>query len=214
MFVELFSSFTGGLAIAITAIAAVLILRMFLKAKPRKEVLFLRPRDRRGETLLVTRETDRSIFCERATPIHRFIKLGPAYEFHEGGRLVTRFLGVEGTAYTADISNPLNPKPLNLSLAEVLQDFSWYKKLPEKFKNQVEKQKIGLVVNVEQPKADEHGLPNLTSDDVNAESDSIVLERLAQGTRISTVKREFYQLMVGIGLGMGIVLLLLRLGVL
>jgi len=207
----LFSSFTGGAAIVITALLAFIAFKFLATRKPVKEVMFLRPRDRRGERLLVTRETDRSIWCERATPIHRFIKFGPAYEFHEGGRLVTRFLGIEGSAYTADLSTP-NPEPLKMTLSEILEEFPWYKKLPQKFKEQVEKTKYGIVVDVK--KIDVKGLPELTSDDVNDEADAVILQRIAQGTKVSTVKREFYQLMVGIGLGIGIALILIRWGIL
>jgi len=209
----LFSSFTGGIALVIVALSAFIALKFLQTRKPIKQVLFLRPRDRRGETLLVTRETDRSVWCERANPIHRFIKFGPAYEFHENGRLVTRFLGIEGSAYTADLSTP-NPKPLKKTLAEILEDFPWYQKLPQKFKDQVEKTKYGIVVDADKIEERKYGLPKLTSDDVNDEADAVILQRIAQGTKVSTAKREFYQLMVGIGLGIGIALMLIRWGIL
>jgi len=49
---------------------------------------------------------------------------------------------------------------------------------------------------------------------VHDEADAVILHRLAAGSRVSTVKREFYQLMVGIGLGMLVALLMIRWGVL
>ena len=83
---------------------AVLILLLFMftnKSKVTKEVMFMRPRDKRGEKMNITRETDRSILCEQTNPVHRFIKIGPAWTFKDGGHTSYRFLGIEGSAYTA-----------------------------------------------------------------------------------------------------------------
>jgi len=213
MFGGLLTSFTGGMAIVLTALLLLVVYRLLAARRPIKEVMFLRPRDRRGKRMRVTRETDRSAFCERENPTHRFIKLGPAYEFQEGGRLVTRFFGVEGSAYTADLSGP-NPNPLRLTLGEILSEYDWYRKLPQRIRDEVEKAKFGVVVDVKAIDPDEYGLPRWTSDDVHDEADAVILRRLAAGSQVSTVKREFYQLMVGIGLGMLAALLVLRWGVL
>ena len=243
----LFTSFTGGMALVIVALFGLLAFKFLQSKKPIKEVLFLSPRDRRGERLRVTRETDRSVFCERSNPVHRFFKLGPAYEFHENGRLVTRFFAVEGSAYTADLRDPTNPKPIIMTLDEYLRGL-WgdmydkmpsrlrkkiegkvfsvaeylrtlfgkeYEKIPQKLRDAVEGLgRMGIIVDVEHPSPEEFKLPNLTSDHVNVEEEAAILRTFTKAAEISTAKREFYQLMVGIGLGIGIALILIRWGVL
>jgi len=77
MFGGLLTSFTGGMAIVLTALLLLVVYRLLMTRRPIKEVMFLRPRDRRGKRMRVTRETDRSAFCERENPPHRFIKFGP-----------------------------------------------------------------------------------------------------------------------------------------
>jgi len=83
--------------VGILTIAMLLIKRL----KPIREVMYLRERDRRGQRLRITEETATTIYCRRKTGNDkRFFKWGGSYIFHEGGRMVTRFFGKEGTAYT------------------------------------------------------------------------------------------------------------------
>ncbi len=55
------------------------------KTKVTKEVMFFRPRDKRGEKFEITRETDRSVLCEKSDPVHRFIKIGASFVFGSYG---------------------------------------------------------------------------------------------------------------------------------
>lgn len=186
-------------------------LSMFRRAKPTKEVLFCRPRDRRGERLFITRETDRSLICGKSNPIHRFIKVSQGYTFTEGGRTIIRFFGIEGTAYTGGLSNP---SPQKLPLRDYLRALwgdKFYEKIPEKQREAVENDVVGVTVEPVQINEEEYNLPTLTSDDINDESDAVILERLARESS-GSVRREIYQLIVGILIGAGMVFFALRMG--
>lgn len=201
----------GIAAIAFVGVALFFIVRFVYRAKPQREVQFLRPRDRRGERLVITKETDRSIACERSNPVHRFVKMGAAYTFREGGRMITRFWGIEGTAYTGVLEDL---KEVKLSISDFLKSLwgdEFYDKMPDEQKKIVEEDNIGVTITPVPIVEEEWGLPTLTSDDVNDEGDSIVLERIANVMKPSG-KRELYQMMIGAGLGFGLAAILLRMG--
>lgn len=90
---------------AIFFMIAVLFL-LIKKTKPIREVVYLRERDRRGHRLTVSDETALSLTCPSKGGDRRFFKYGGSYNFHEGGRSVTRFFAKEGTAYTYKFQNP------------------------------------------------------------------------------------------------------------
>lgn len=206
----LFSSPTGILALGITAAIFIYFIQQIWRRRPRKEVLFLRPRDRRGEILEVTRETDRSLICEKANPLHRFIKTSPGYTFVDGSKPVTRFWGIEGTVYTAVVKGG---REIKMKLTDFLRDV-WgkaYDKMPKEMREAIEN--VGILVEPEPIDAEGYGLPSLSSDEINDEADAIMLGRLAQTTKPET-RREFYHILIGIGLGVGLTLVLIRWGVL
>jgi len=161
--------------------------------------------------MIITRETDRSIVCGRTNPIHRFIKVGPGYVFNEGGKAVTRFWGIEGTAYTGVLAGD---KPVKLTIPEYLR-MVWgkrfYESVPPKQREALEKDKMGVIIEPVPIQEEKYGFPTLTSEDIDDEADAVILSRIAKATTIST-KREFYQLMIGIIIGVGLAALMLRLG--
>lgn len=201
------------LVVSITMIVIFLLFMFFSKtAKTRKLVLFFRPRDKRGEVLEITGETDRSVLCEKSDPIHRFIKVGPAFTFKERGRVTTQFLGLEGTAYTAQLKNV---EPFKLSTSDYLKSL-WgehnFNALPSKMRNAVEKDIVGVTV---EPTPIDHrnlGLPSLSSDDVNDEGDSFILTRLARLGSTESVKTKLLGNLVWFGLGVGFAAILANIG--
>lgn len=201
-------------AVGAVGVVVLVIFYLFIfggKGKMRKEVLFLRPRDKRGERLDVTRETDRSVLCENSNPVHRFIKAGPAWVFKDGGRTVVRFIGIEGNAFTAFIKDG---GPVKMAIDEFLKSI-WtpqiYEKLPEKLKKAVENPKVGIIVEPAPIDVETLGLPKLTSDDVNDEGDAVVLSRLAKGSE-PTLKERLYTNLVWLFLGIGIAAILSNFG--
>ncbi len=205
------NNFTGGIALIVVGVIFYAVIKVSMKGRPIKEVLFLRPRDRRGEAMTVTKETDRSLVCGKTDPIHRFIKVGPGYVFAEAGKAITRFWGIEGTAYTADLNTGKNEGSIPEFLKSVWSK-KFYDKLPEERKKAIETDKIGVIVDPIPIKEEEYGFPTLTSDDINDEGDAVVLDRISRGIDKGNTKREFYQLLTGVIMGMGIMAMLTQLG--
>lgn len=199
-----------SIGVIIITITIVFIAFSSASKKHRKEVLFLRPRDKRGETLKVTRETDRSLWCELSDPVHRFIKVGPAFDFIDGKRVVTRFFGIEGSAYTASLGNPVGVK---MSVDDFLKNV-WgeevYNKLPQKLRDVVEKGKFGITIEPKEIISED--LPRLTSDDVNDEGDAVILNRLAKMIPTGSLKENIINHLIWFFLGLGFAAILARIG--
>lgn len=200
--------------LAVAAVGALIFVFFFLsgKAKTRKEVMFLRPRDLRGERLEITKETDKAILCEQANPIHRFIKIGPGWTFKEGGKTSHRFFGVEGSAYTAVVKGT---ETFKVALEEYLQTL-WgpriYLALPQKLKDAIEKDKFGVTVEPAKINAEDKDLPTLSSDDVNDEGDATILQRLAKFGASDNPKTKMLNNIIWLGLGIGLAAILKNFG--
>lgn len=203
-------------AVIVVVFAMALIVGLFIffgrSTKPRKVVQFFRPRDKRGEVLEITGETDRSVLCEKSDPVHRFIKVGPAYTFKERGRVTTQFLGIEGTAYTSLLKNE---KPITLSVPDYLKSL-WnernFNALPSKMRNAVEKDTVGVTIEPVKIDHEELKLEALSSDDVNDEGDSFILARLARLGSTESVKTKLLGNLVWFGLGVGFAAILANIG--
>lgn len=200
--------------IAVGCIAAVIFFLYWSanKTKTHKKVDFLRPRDKRGETLEVTRETDHSVVCEQSNPIHRFIKVGPAFNFKEGGHHTIKFFGIEASAYTAGLKNT---KPFVMSVQEFLKTL-WGKKiyeaLPDIMKDAVEKDKLGVTIEPDKVDAKSLGLNEVSSDEVNDEADATILERLARFGASDNPRTKMLNNLIWLGLGIGLAAILSNFG--
>lgn len=171
--------------LAITALSSIGYVLIFIK--PTKKVMLLRPRDHRGKSLSIRQETDIGLACKAIKGVtHRFIKIGPSWVFHEGGRMITRFFGIEGTAYTALARGDAI---VNVSVKEYLE-FLWgekfYKAIPEAQQTKVETDVIGITIKISEIDEDEKGLPTLTSSDINDEDDNLILSKIAKPQKQKT----------------------------
>jgi len=113
-------SLTVLLGIAMAASVGFGVFIFILSKKPSKEVLLLRPRDKRGLKIPVVKETDIGLICKTIKGIaRRYIKMGCAWTFTMGGKVVTRFFGIEGTGYTAIVKGGTK---VRVSLEEAVRD--------------------------------------------------------------------------------------------
>ena len=178
-------SLVVNILLAATALSSIFYVIIFIK--PTKKVLLLRPRDRRGKSLSVTQETDLGLVCKASKGVtHRFIKVGPSWVFHEAGRMITRFLGLEGTAYTAIVKGD---ELVNVSIKDFLiflWDEAFYDAIPKVQRDKVETDVIGVTIRVQKIDEEETGLNPLTADDINDENDNIVLSKIAEPQKAST----------------------------
>jgi len=170
--------------------------------RPIKVVELLRPRDSRGMTLKVVKETDLGLTCKKAGGVvYRFIKRGRGWTFNKGGRMMTKFFGVEGTAYTGVAKgNVIEQVPVAAYLEE-LWGKEFYEKIPEKQKKAVERDVVGVTIEVGKIDAEREGLPPLTANDLNDEGDSFVLEKIAQSARTATLRKNLAGNLIWLALG-------------
>jgi hypothetical protein len=209
---DLLASTTGILAIVIVVGVVIGVFVLGNRSRPLKEVMFLRPRDTRGERMTITEESDTSIVCGRTNPVHRFIKIGKGYVFKEGGRAVTRFFGVEGTVYTSEFISKLNEKLTIREVLEAIWGKSFYERIPQERRNQIESHILGVTVEPARIRVEDYGLTNLTSDDIDDESDGAVLSILAGKLQDSSTKKDFTNILIGVLIGIGLILFVQRIG--
>lgn len=187
---------TAGIAIIVLLIVIGIGAYLIYTNRPIKQVLLLRPRDKRGMQIPIVRETDSTLECKKVGDVaRRFIKAGCAWTFVIGRQVTTRFFGMEGTAYTAIIKNKEEEK---VSLEEALRSLwgdKFYEDVPEKQKSIIEKHKWGLTVEVE-PIEEGDDMISIASDIVQDASDSIILDKLAGAQKTSTTS-QIYQFLMG-----------------
>ncbi len=172
--------------------------------KPVIRVDLLRPRDRRGVTLKVIEETDLGLFCKKYKGVtHRFIKVGSAWMFHEGGRAVTKFLGLEGTAYTALLED--SPAITNMPVSDYLRDIIWdkefYDEIPDEQRQALEKDVIGVTIEIKEVVTEGTNLPPLSGEDIFDEEDSLVIKSIAKSGAQVAKGASIMQYGLGILLG-------------
>lgn len=181
--------------------------------RPVKRVDLLRPRDRRGKTLSVSRETDLGIECRRSKGfIYRFIKAGPAWVFNQGGKMVTKFFGVEGTAYTGVVQGD---DVVRTPVSEYLK-FLWgdkfYDAIPNQQKQAVETDVVGITVEIGKVVEEDYDLTTLTAADLDDEGDSVVLGKIAKGQAVSK-KGQTFNFIIAFLLGTALTYFLMTSGV-
>lgn len=182
---------------------------MIKKFKPENKVDLLRPRDRRGKSLTIARETDLGIECKKtANYIYRFIKAGPAWVFSQGGKMVTKFFAIEGTAYTATVKGDTMVETPVSDYLKFLWGEQFYDSIPAPQKRAVETDVMGITVEIEPIDPEEYGLKTLTAADLDDEGDSIVLNKISRVQKPST-KRDLYQFAVGAAMSAAIILFLM-----
>jgi hypothetical protein len=148
--------------------------------KTSKSIDVLRPRDKRAFTMPIIAETEISLRCPKKEGVYwRFYKTGPGWTFPNG---LTKFFGIEGTAYTAVLRND---KPVTMRLSQALQ-ILWgiddYKKMPPQMREIVEKHSIGVTISPEKiPDEDKTG--SLSAANVDDENDQKAMDRLAKAMK-------------------------------
>ena len=181
-------------------VLALLALVGFLGVKAQRtgaltQIYLLRRRDRRGEKLKVKRETDLGMECNRGKlgPAH-YIKTGPGWTFSEAGRQITKFFGLEATVYTALIKDEiLEHIPLKNYLL-LLWDKTFYDSIPPRYRELVEKDTIGVTVEVVPVDPDTYGLKDLKSSDVDNETDGKILGHLGGEEDKPSLTENFYRI--------------------
>ena len=169
---------------------------------PIKEVLHLRFRDMRGAQLRIDVETDLGVVCKKVKGVtNRYIKRGSSFVFNIGGRMVTRFIGVEGTAYTAyavsgdDITDVSIPQYLQFVWSP-----EWYATIPQKQRSMIETDVIGMTITPKKVNTKDEELPALTTNEINDEDDARMLQKFVEGSMPKTAA-DMYKTIITLALG-------------
>lgn len=125
--------------------------------KPKTVVDFLIVRDRRGKTLKVMKENDIGLTCKKMDGKTYVIFKSPngiGYTFTGGGRVITKFLAMEGSAYTSVTQD--GPIEVKVTLLNYLKQIwgdkffpAFYSSLPRDQKEALDTDTIGVTVEVE-----------------------------------------------------------------
>lgn len=188
---DIFGSTTFVLILTIIIFVGIAYFVMYIR--PEKRVELLRPRDSRGRVLKVTQETDLGLTCKRVGGVvHRFIKAGRGWTFNINGKMVTKFFGIEGRAYTGIIKGD---DIVNVPVSEFLKH-TWgpefYSAIPARQKQAVETDVHGITIEVQRIDEDALGLPTLHADDIHDEGDNTMLRRFARSAREGTPGSYIY----------------------
>lgn len=208
----------GLVGLALIGLFGYMILK---RAKPITEVMYCRDRDRRGQKLVVTEETAHSLrverkglltFRSRHTPL-RFIKLAGAYVFTEGGKMVTRFFGKEGTAYTWRLegNEEIKVGPLPELLKGIWGD-KFYLEIPRGQRDAVEDENVYVTVKIGEGLTPE-GFSAIKEEDITHEEETRAARTLGTGIQEKTAGKTLYEGLLWAAVGFAVCFALYNFGV-
>lgn len=192
---EVFFQFFGNIFnVVIGALFCVIgiLFGLLFKPKAKNHVTKLIPRDHRFIDFNIIKETAVSLICEikKGFPPQRFFKLRSGWTGQVGRflkRTVTKYFGIEGTAYTWKIESgediPLGT--LSDSL-KVVWGEPFYNQVPAKQRELVEESKIGVTVDISSEPLTPKGFRKISEEDIKSEQDRDASETFWKGKKQST----------------------------
>jgi len=144
-------------------------------ANVKKSIMVLQPRDKRFFDLNILKETETSLEAKKEGKPHRYFKSGPGWSGSKGS---TRFIGIEGNAYTAVI---VDDKTVTMRLPQAIKILfgDAYKKIPDPQRLILENHVFGVTVKPEEiPKEDKDR--KLSAEDVNTENLKIAADSIGK----------------------------------
>lgn len=223
--VHIFDMFIGVFAnplnIAFMGIAMVvgIAVGIFLKPFVGNQVQKYIPADHRFIDFDISEETSVSIECKKKKgfPIQRFFKFHPGFTGMAGRIIkkpVTRFLGIEGTAYTWDIQNgkDLLVGTLAQGVRAVLgEDFWSY--VPKNQQKVLEDSKMQVTVGLDESPLTPSGMRSVSEEDIQNEEDRKAARTFWSEHGIKSKNMIINMILAG-GTGAAIVFALFFLGIL
>ncbi len=196
-----------------------LLIGVFLRPMIGNQVLKFLPKDHRFIDLSIDEETAVSVQCKKikGMPIQRFFKLEPGFTGIVGRFLkkpITRYLGIEGTAYTWKIESGIWKKLGSLAnavRAEWGEEF--YLSIPEKQKKVLEESRIQVTVKLDESPLTPPGMRSISEEDIKQEEDRQASKTFWE-EHGSQMKTLFINIILAALGGFGIACLLVMLGIL
>ena len=191
---ELFLDFFGNIFYVLISVMFLLIglLAGFLfKPKAKNHVTKLVPRDHRFIDFDIIKETAVSLICEvkKGLPPQRFFKLRSGWTGTIGKYLkksVTKYFGLEGTAYTWRIESGEDiPLGTLAEAVKVVVGEPFYNQIPTKQRELFEESKIGVTVDVSAESLTPVGFRKISEEDIKSEQDCDASETFWKGKKQS-----------------------------
>jgi len=156
-----------------------LLIGLFLRPWMGNQVMKFIPSDHRFIDLKIEEETAISVQCKKVKgmPIQRFFKLHPGFTGIVGKVLkksITRYIGIEGTAYTWKIEEG-RWKKLG-SLADAIKTVwgeTFWATVPETQKEILEESRIQVTVGLDKAPLTPSGMRSLSEEDIKQEEDRL-----------------------------------------
>lgn len=163
----------------------------------KKSIIVFSPKDKRAKEIKIKEETETRLDCGKIGTVDvRYYKTGPGWNFPGG---VTKFIGIDGTAYTSVI---LDDKPRTVKLSEALQ-FLWgwdaYNKMPAALRGPLEKHQFGVTIYPEKVPDEDKNL-KINAEDRDKENIKTGMEELRKNMK-NKHKMDWMTLLQGAALG-------------
>lgn len=218
LFVGYFSNPLSWVFLAIFFIVGILA-GVFLRPWMGNQVQKFIPEDHRFIDLEIDEETSISVYCKKkkGMPIQRFLKLSSGFTGIVGRFLrkpITRYLGMEGTAYTWKIDNGSWHNAGNLADAvKTVWGETFWASVPETQKEKLEESRILVTVGLDKAPLTPPGHRVISEEDIKSEEDRKAAETFWQERQ--RAQRGFYiNMILAAAAGFGVCAVLVLLGLL
>jgi len=154
-----------------------LLLGLFLRPWMGNQVMKFIPSDHRFIDLKIEEETAISVQCKKVKgmPIQRFFKLHPGFTGIVGRFLkkaITRYIGIEGTAYTWKMESGRWKKLGSLADAtKTVWGEDFWITVPETQKEKLEESRIQVTVGLDKAPLTPAGMRSISEEDIKQEED-------------------------------------------
>lgn len=199
-------------------IMAGLLIGLFLRPWMGNQVLKFIPADHRFIDLSIDEETSISVQCKKmkGMPIQRFFKLHPGFTGIVGRFIrkpITRYLAIEGTAYTWQIEAGAWKKlgSLGDSVRAIWGD-EFFSSVPEKQQKALTESRIQVTVGLDESPLTPHGMRSISEEDIKQEEDRMASKTFWE-EHGSQMKGWIINVILAGGTGFGIALLLMAIGI-
>lgn len=195
-----------------------LLIGLFLRPWLGNQVIKFIPGDHRFIDLSIDEESSVSVQCKKVKgmPIQRFFKLHPGFTGIVGRVLkkpITRYLGIEGTAYTWQIKHGRweNLGSLEKAVQTVWGETFW-NTVPERQQAMLAESRIQVTVGLDEAPLTPQGMRSISEEDIKQEEDRQASRTFWQ-EHGAQMKGFFINMILAGGTGFGLALLLVLLGI-
>ncbi len=195
-----------------------LLIGLLLRPWIGNQVIKFIPGDHRFIDFSIDEESSVSVQCKKVKgmPIQRFFKYHPGFTGIVGRIIkkpITRYLGIEGTAYSWQIKNGTWEKLGSLKDAvETVWGEDFWSHVPDRQKALLEESRIQVTVGLDEAPLTPGGMRSISEEDIKQEEDRQASKTFWQ-EHSGQIKGYIINLFLAGGTGFGVALFLVMLGI-